>query len=334
MAKRGKKLKGATAVETPGGTSQISSRGQTGEGAAPRLLPLKSDLIFKMVFGDRRYIRIIRAFLIAALDIPAEEYEDLEIVDPHLERDSPDDKLGILDVRVQLKNKKLVSVEVQVRKLPFMAERVAFSTGRNLSRQIAPGQSYARIERVVTIVIADYEMIDADKSYRHVFRLYDKDNDVLLTDAMEIHTLELVKLPETAGADGKESELLNWLRLIGSEREEEIDMLATKTEEMKMAVGRLKRLSADERTRMLYEARELYLMDEATRREVAVAEGEAKGRAEGEAKGRTEGEAKGRVEGERKGKLEMVRQMLLSGLGIELISQISGMSAEEIKNLK
>jgi hypothetical protein len=41
-------------------------------------------------------------------------------------------------------------------------------------------------------------------------------------------------------------------------------MLATKTEEMKMAVGRLKRLSADERTRMLYEAREMYLMDEVT----------------------------------------------------------------------
>jgi predicted transposase/invertase (TIGR01784 family) len=143
-------------------------------------------------------------FLTAALDIPAEEYEDLEIIDPHLERDSPDDKLGILDVRVQLKSKKLISVEVQIRKTPFMAERVAFSTDRNMARQIGPGQGYAAIGRVVTIVIADYDMIDADKSYRHVFRLYDKDNGVLLTDVMEIHTLELRKLPETAGEDGKE----------------------------------------------------------------------------------------------------------------------------------
>jgi hypothetical protein len=38
-------------------------------------------------------------------------------------------------------------------------------------------------------------------------------------------------------------------------------MLATKTEEMKMTVGRLKQLSEDERTRMLYEARQLYLTD-------------------------------------------------------------------------
>jgi predicted transposase/invertase (TIGR01784 family) len=309
MAKKERKPKNVQADDTLGGTPQISIEAKTGKGALPRLLPLKNDLIFKMIFGDHRYIGTIRAFLTAVLDIPAEEYEDLQIIDPHLERDSPDDKLGILDVRVQLKNKKLVSVEVQMRKTPHMEERVAFSTGRNLARQIGPGQSYTAIERVVTIVIADYDMIDADRSYHHVFRLYDKDKGVLLTDVMEIHTLELGKLPETAGEDEKEGELLDWLRLIRSEREEEIEMLAAKTEEMKMTVGRLKQLSADERTRMLFEARQLYLMDEAARLEAAVAEGEAEG------------------------KLKMVKQMLLNGLDIEVTSRISGMSAEEIKKL-
>jgi phage-related protein len=41
-----------------------------------------------------------------------------------------------------------------------------------------------------------------------------------------------------------------------------MEMLATKPAEMGMAVGRLKQLSADEATRLRYEARELYLMDE------------------------------------------------------------------------
>jgi predicted transposase/invertase (TIGR01784 family) len=308
-------------------------------------LPLKSDLIFKLTFGDHRYIQIVRAFLIAALDIPAEEYEELEIIDPNLERDSPGDKLGILDVRVQLRSRKLVSVEIQVRSLPFMAERVAFSTCRNLSRQIGPGQSYSKIEKVVTIVIADYDMIGADESYHHTFKLYDARKKILLTEAIEIHTLELRKLPEAPGADDKEDELLNWLRLIRSEKEDEIEMLATKTPEMKMAVGRLKELSADERTRMLHEARELYLMDEATRREAA----EAKGRAEGEAKGRAEGEAKGKAEGRAEGiakgkaegiaeggakvKLELARKMLARGLDAGTISEITGMTVGQIKQL-
>jgi predicted transposase/invertase (TIGR01784 family) len=142
---------------------------------------------------------------------------------------------------------------------------------------------------------------------------------------MEIHTLELRKLPDSPGADDKESELLNWLRLIRSEREEEIDMLATKTPEMKKAVKRLKQLSADERTQMICEARELAIMDEMARIEAAQAEGKAIGEAIGE--------ARGEVRGERKKAEEVAREMLDNGLEIELISKISGLSPEEINAL-
>jgi hypothetical protein len=31
----------------------------------------------------------------AVLDLPVEEYQGLEVVDPYLEREYPDDKLGI-----------------------------------------------------------------------------------------------------------------------------------------------------------------------------------------------------------------------------------------------
>jgi predicted transposase/invertase (TIGR01784 family) len=98
-------------------------------------------------------------------------------------------------------------------------------------------------------------------------------------------------------------------------------MLATKTPEMKMAVGHLKQLSADERTRMLYEARELYLMDEMARRDAAVAEGEAKGRAEGEAKG------------EAKAKLETAKKMIERGFDAETIAEVTEMPLGEIKKL-
>ncbi|MDR1649819.1 MAG: Rpn family recombination-promoting nuclease/putative transposase [Synergistaceae bacterium] len=49
-------------------------------------------------------------------------------------------------------------------------------------------------------------MINADKSYHHVFRLYDKVHEILLTDVMEIHTLELRKLPDTAGEDERDED--------------------------------------------------------------------------------------------------------------------------------
>jgi predicted transposase/invertase (TIGR01784 family) len=276
----------------------------------PSLLPLKSDLIFKLVFGDARYTGIIRAFLIAALDIPADEYGDLQIIDPHLERDRPDDKLGILDVRVQLKDKKIISVEIQIRETPFMAERVAFSTGRNLSRQISPGQGYSQIMKVVTIVIANYDIIAADGHYHHKFWLHDPEKGVTLTDIMEVHTLEMQKLPDTAADDPKENELLDWLRLIRSEREDEIEMLATKTPEMEMAVGRLKQLSADERTRMLYEARELAVMDEMARREAA--------------------EKKGR----RENAFEIAKKLLKRGTEPNILAEDTGLTLEEVISIR
>ncbi|GHS90443.1 transposase [Synergistales bacterium] len=279
----------------------------------PRLLPLKSDIIFKLVFGDARYTEIIRAFLVATLDIPGEEYEELKIIDPHLERDSPDDKLGILDVRVQLKNKKLISVEIQVRDIPFMAERVAFSTGRNLSRRIAPGQDYSQITKAVTIVITNCDIIADGTYYHHKFWLYDPEHNVGFTDIMEVHTLELKKLPEVAADNPKENELLDWLRLIRSDREEEIKLLATKTPEMKMAVSRLVQLSADERTRMLYEAREMYAMDEMVRIKGAHAKGKAEGKAEG--------------------KSETAINLLRMNIDKDTVSKATGLSLDEIQGL-
>jgi predicted transposase/invertase (TIGR01784 family) len=87
---------------------------------------------------------------------------------------------------------------------------------------------------------------------------------------------------------------------------------------MKMAVGRLRQLSADERTRMLFEERQLYLMDEAARLEAAKAEGLAEGKAEG----KTEG------------KWETAKRMFLRGFEIETISQLSGLSVEDVEKLK
>jgi len=183
----------------------------------PSLLPLKSDVVFKMIFGDARHSNnILRAFLASALNMPASEFEDLRLVDPHTVRDSPNDKLGILDVKVQLVNKEIISVEIQLCPTPAMAERITFYTGRNLTGQISKGQEYSKISKVVTIVILDYDLIHSPH-YHHIFRLYDAEEKVEFTDIMEIHTLELQKLPCTVETDAKEEGLLNWLRLIKSE---------------------------------------------------------------------------------------------------------------------
>jgi hypothetical protein len=78
----------------------------------------------------------------------------------------------------------------------------------------------------------------------------------------------LNKLP----ADDDSTDLWKWMKFIKSDDEEGFDMLAQNIPQLKKAVGVLKELSADERTRMLYESREKARMDFESMRDGAVKE--------------------------------------------------------------
>ena len=69
----------------------------------PVLLPVISDFIFKLIFGDQRNVDILAEFLKSVLDIPDNEYDRITVVDPHVKKESPNDKYGILDVKVHTK---------------------------------------------------------------------------------------------------------------------------------------------------------------------------------------------------------------------------------------
>lgn len=55
-------------------------------------MPPKSDLIFKMIFGDEKNVDILTAFLKSVLNISIDEYQELKIVDLHLKLYTPNDK--------------------------------------------------------------------------------------------------------------------------------------------------------------------------------------------------------------------------------------------------
>ena len=57
------------------------------------------------------------------------------------------------------------------------------------------------------------------------------------------------------------------------------------------------------------------------------------GRAEGRIEGRAEGRVEGRAEGRTEEKIEMAKKMKAMGMAIETISQISGLTAEQIDQL-
>ena len=73
----------------------------------PDILPPKSNTVFQLLFGDPLNIAMLTDFLKAVLDIPDDEYQNVVIVDPHLPREYPDKKLGIVDLRVTTRSGRL-----------------------------------------------------------------------------------------------------------------------------------------------------------------------------------------------------------------------------------
>jgi len=265
------------------------------------LLPVKSDFVFKMIFGDQRNVDILAEFLKSVLDIPDEEYDRIIVVDPHIKKDSLDDKYGILDVKVHTKNGRIIHVEIQVEPIPDMKERIIYDQSKLITEQISSGQNWGIIRKAVTIVITNYIFVPENEKYHNQFR-YRTDDGTEFTALTEINTLELTKLP----ADEDETELWYWMKFIKSEDTEVMEMLAERSPQMRKAVGVLKELSADERTRMLYEEREK------ARRDIASMMGGAR----------------------KEGHIDVARNAIEMGMDVDTIIKLTGLTQNEIEILK
>ena len=76
-------------------------------------LSATNDFVFRKVFSGN--MSVLKEFLKTVLDLPAEEYKDLEIIDPNLGRDFIEDKLGILDIKLTTVSGKVLNIEVQIK---------------------------------------------------------------------------------------------------------------------------------------------------------------------------------------------------------------------------
>jgi predicted transposase/invertase (TIGR01784 family) len=226
---------------------------------ATKILSATLDFIFKLIFGDEKNSDILASFLMAVLGLPYEDFDSLQIIDPNLPREFEDDKLGILDVKLRLKSGKIIDIEIQVKLLPHLRERIAFYTSKMITEQIKSGNDYHAIKPVVTILVADFVMFPNDTAYHHSFEMYDRKNNVLLSELTGVHVLELPKLPK----DDDNTPVWTWAKFIDTVDEGELNMLAQRNATLNKAVAIRMELSRDERLRLIAEAKEKARRDEA-----------------------------------------------------------------------
>jgi predicted transposase/invertase (TIGR01784 family) len=269
-----------------------------------------NDFVFKKVFGEN--VAVLEDFLKAVLDLPAEDYHRLTVVDPNLDREFIEDKLGVLDVKINTASGKVIDIEVQVKPQRSIWKRLLFYTSKMVVEQVKTGWQYDRINRVISILIADFALVTENEAYHNRFRLYDENSGARFPDSIEINILELTKLRESDGTP-----LCNWLRFFSAKTEEDFMTVAQTRPAINEAWGRIQVLSGDERARALADAREKARMD------LDSWLGDA----------RYEGRQEGLQEGRQEEKLEIARNLLRKKMSYDDIVDATGLSFDAINLL-
>jgi predicted transposase/invertase (TIGR01784 family) len=277
------------------------------------LLSPTNDYVFRGIFSNPKNADALKDMLQSVLDIPEEEYEHIEIDDPHLHREYEDGKSGILDLRVHTVSGRIIQVELQVRPTTSFKERIVRYPAEVYSRQVARGDDYSVIRPVVSIVITDFILFRESNKYHHKFCLYDIDDGCKLTDSFEIDTLELPVLP----AKSDESDLWDWMEWMRTDKEETMAELAKKNPNIGKVTAVLRQMSEDETERRIAEAHERARMDKIGQLRYAREEG------------LEEGIEKGR-EAER---IEVAKKLRDKGMGVAEIVEITGLPIQDVEKL-
>jgi len=150
----------------------------------------------------------------------------------------------------------------------------------------------------------------------------DKESNLILTEILEIHFINMVKWRKCGKINITKEPLHRWLTWFDKNSPAELIEEVAKMDKAIMAANeRQIYFTNDDEEIRAYEMREMALMDERARISYATNEGLTQGRKEG------------REEGKEKEKIEIARNALAEGLAPEIVSKITGLGEEAIKEL-
>jgi predicted transposase/invertase (TIGR01784 family) len=232
------------------------------------------------------------------------------------------DKTSILDVRAKHQDGTMAVIEVQLTNLKNIDRRSLFYWSKEYATGIKKGQDYIDLPKVIAINIVDFDFLETDNIHT-IFDLRErKEPELVLTDVLEIHFINMVKWRKLKGKDIKGDPLHQWLVYFDRTSPPElIEEVKKMNEGIQMADERMVYVTGDEEAIRAYEMRQMAIYDMNTRFREGIEEG------------REQGLAEGRDQGIAENNLEIARKMKSMGDSAERICAITGLSAETIETL-
>jgi predicted transposase/invertase (TIGR01784 family) len=171
------------------------------------------------------------------------------------------------------------------------------------------------VPNVIAINILGYEFLPQVADFHTTFHIWeDTRRDILLTDALEIHFIDMVKFRSLGERDIRNDPLHRWLTYFDKDSPQDLVEEVLKMDvAIQKADAKISFVSSDEEALRVYEMREKALSDWTSGVNHAQREGERKG--------------------ERKKAVEIARNFKKMGLPIGQIVQGTGLTEQEIREL-
>ncbi|MCC3435119.1 MAG: Rpn family recombination-promoting nuclease/putative transposase [Oscillatoriales cyanobacterium] len=281
----------------------------------------KTKYAFKKIFGSSESKEILISFLNALIYEGNSTIEDLEIINPNLPRQLADLKDTYLDVTAKLDDGTLVIIEILVLNVQYSGNRVLYNAATTYAFQLQRGEGYRMLKPLIALTITDFEMFRNSPNLISRFVYKEVESNLNYPeDAMNLVFIELPKFHKEASQletlTDKWIYFMKYARML-SEVPETIDSVPEIHKAFDLA--NQARLSREEVE--VYERKEQFIHDQQGAIIKAVEEA------------RQAGIQAAREQRKREETLAIAQQ-LLSQLDNGAIAQVTGLSVEDVQNLR
>ena len=287
-----------------------------------------SDLFARYLLGKNGNEDLLENLVNATLsDFNFEEVKDLEIIDPFNLSENIDLKESIIDVKAKTKDNKTVIIEFQLCGNKNFVDRIFYYISKNIVNELHEGGDYQEVQKIISINLLDFNLNFGDNGKPHrCFKLIDTENQNISLDYIQMHLIEVQRfidiLEKSTIEELKKNKLLTWMKFFTSKNLELIEKeLKEANPIMTKAIEEYKRFTSDDKLMRAYAARDAFLVGQKMMLSRERKEGIEKGI------------EKGKLEGIKERNYTIAKNLKKSGLDTKFISEITGLTLEEIEKL-
>ena len=237
-----------------------------------------NDFIFKKIFGSVGSEKITTSLLEAILKI------DITAIDldknPITEKDVLDDKLGVMDIRLEINGNIDCDVEMEMVNRGNIEIRLMRYVSKIFIRGLKVGEDYIEAKDSIAILVANFELAK-HKDVKKILTEYEMREknygNIVLTDKIKVYILELPKIERMKSED---KNLNLWIKFIKdlevkklADNKEKDEKLEETIKAIQEAKKKYEELCQDEHARYIAELREKYVEETASVRQMGYEEG-------------------------------------------------------------